>query len=102
MSLFGLGLGWSLAYVAATTELVSLAQPSERGRLIGFSDRVSSFAGAALAVGGGLIYSAGGSVPLALSATALAALPAAWIVLVPSSVGGRLVRRFSVWRIPSV
>ena len=38
LSLFGLGLGWNLAYVAATTQLVSLAAPSERGRLVGFSD----------------------------------------------------------------
>ena len=38
LSLFGLGLGWNLAYVAATTELVALAAPSERGRLVGFSD----------------------------------------------------------------
>ena len=96
LSLFGLGLGWSLSYVAATTELVSLAQPAERGRLVGFSDLLSSFTGAALALGGGLIYTAGGSVPLAVFATALAAVPACWIVLVPSAVGGRLVRRFSV------
>ena len=96
LSLFGLGLGWSLSYVAATTELVSLAEPSERGRLVGFSDLVSSFTGALLALGGGLIYTAGGSVPLAVFATALAALPACWIVLIPSPVGGRLVRRFSL------
>jgi hypothetical protein len=96
VSLFGLGLGWSLSYVSATTELVSLAAPSERGRLIGFSDRLSSSAGAMLALGGGLIYSAGGSVPLAVFAAALAALPACWIVLVPSAFGVRLVRRFSV------
>jgi MFS family permease len=96
LSLFGLGLGWSLSYVAATTELVSLAQPAERGRLVGFSDLLSSFIGAALALGGGVIYTAGGSVPLAVFATALAAFPACWIVLVPSAVGGRIVRRFSV------
>jgi len=29
VSLFGLGLGWALSYVAATTELISLAAPSE-------------------------------------------------------------------------
>ncbi len=96
VSLFGLGLGWSLSYVAATTELVSLARPAERGRLVGLSDLLSSSTGAALALGGGLIYSAGGSVPLAIFAAALAALPACWIVLVPSSLGGRLVRLFSV------
>ena len=96
LALFGLGLGWSLSYVAATTELVSLVAPGERGRLVGFVDLFSSFVGAALALGGGVVYSAGGSVPLALVATALAAGPAAWILLLPSGPGGRLVRRFSV------
>ena len=42
LSLFGLGLGWCLAYVAATTELVDLAGASERGRLIGTTDLLSS------------------------------------------------------------
>jgi MFS family permease len=96
LSLFGLGLGWSLSYVAATTELVSLAEPSERGGLVGLSDLLSCFTGALLALGGGLIYTAGGSVPLAVFAAALAAVPACLIVLIPSSVGGRLVRRLSV------
>jgi MFS family permease len=96
LSLFGLGLGWNLAFVAASTQLVSLAAPVERGRLIGFSDLLSSFCGAALALGGGVIYTAGGSMPLAVFAAALAALPACWILLLPSPLGGRLVRRFSV------
>jgi MFS family permease len=96
LSLFGLGLGWNLAYVAATTQLVSLAAPSERGRLIGFSDLTASLTGAVLALAGGIAYSAGGSVPLAVAAATLAALPALWILLLPSPVGVRLVRRFSV------
>src|SRR5438067_1181468 len=58
LSLFGLGLGWNLAFVAASTELVSRAAPAERGSLIGFSDLLSSFAGAALALGGGIVYTA--------------------------------------------
>jgi hypothetical protein len=94
--LFGLGLGWNLSYVAATTELVSRAAPAERGRLIGLSDLLSSFTGALLALGGGVVYSMSGSVPLALAAAGLAALPALWLILLPSAVGGRLVRRFSV------
>jgi MFS family permease len=96
LSLFGLGLGWNLAFVAASTQLVSLAAPAERGLLVGFSDLLSSFCGAALALGGGLIYTAAGSASLAVFAAALAALPALWIVLLPSPIGGRLVRRFSV------
>lgn len=96
LSLFGLGLGWNLAFVAASTQLVSLAAPSERGRLIGFSDLLSSGCGAVLALGGGVIYTAAGSVSLAVFAAALAALPAVWITLLPFAAGGRLVRRFSV------
>ena len=80
LAMFGLGLGWCLAYIAATTELVDLAGPSERGRLVGLSDLLSSFAGAALALGGGIIYSgAGGSVPLAWLGTGLAILACAWV-----------------------
>lgn len=94
VSLFGLGLGWNIAYVAATTELVSLAGPSERGRLVGLSDLLSSAAGAVLALGGGALLSVSGSTALAVATAALAALPAAWILLLPSPLGGRL-RRFS-------
>jgi MFS family permease len=81
LSLFGLGLGWSLAYIAATAELVSLAGSAERGRLIGLTDLVSSLVGASIALGGGAVYSAAGAVPLALGAAVLAAAPAAWIAL---------------------
>jgi MFS family permease len=80
LSLFGLGLGWCLSYVAATTELVDLTSAGERGRLIGFTDLLSSFSGAALALGGGVIYSGGGNFPLAVTAAGLAVLPAAWIL----------------------
>jgi MFS family permease len=80
LSLFGLGLGWCFAYVAATTELVDLAGASERGRLIGTTDLLSSVGGAFLALAGGVVYSgAGGSVPLALSACGLSVFAAAWV-----------------------
>jgi hypothetical protein len=80
VALFGLGLGWCLAYIAATTELVGLTGPAERGRLVGATDLISSLAGAALALGWGVVYSgAGGSVPLAISAAGLAVLAAAWV-----------------------
>jgi MFS family permease len=80
LSMFGLGLGWCLSYIAATTELVDLAGPAERGRLVGATDLLSSFAAAALALGGGVVYTgAGGTVPLALLATGLSLLAAAWV-----------------------
>jgi MFS family permease len=79
LSLFGLGLGWSLSYVAATAELVELAAPSERGRLVGFNDLLSAMTGAILALAGGALYSATGAAALALAAAALAAAPALWV-----------------------
>jgi MFS family permease len=96
VALFGLGLGWNLSYVAANTELVDLAAPSERGRLIGLTDLIASLTGAVLALTGGVVYSGGGVMPLAAAAAALAAIPAAWLLLLPSGPGGRLVRPFSV------
>jgi MFS family permease len=81
IALLGLGLGWNLSYVSATTELVTLTSPSERGRLVGFTDLVASFTAAGLALLGGLVYSASGPLALALAAAALAALPAAWLGL---------------------
>jgi MFS family permease len=80
LSLFGLGLGWSLSYVAASTELIGLAAPSERGRLVGTTDMLSAFTGAALALAGGVVYTGEGNAALALTAAGLALLPAAWIL----------------------
>ncbi len=76
LALLGLGLGWNFSYVAATTELVAHTAPSERGRLVGFSDLLSSYVAAGLALLGGLVYSAAGGTALALAAAALAGGPA--------------------------
>src|SRR3954451_1540186 len=91
LSLFGLGLGWALAYIAATTELVDLAGPAERGRLIGATDLLSSLGGALLALGGGVVYTgAGGSVSLAVSAAGLSVLAAACVAGNGSRAGRQL------------
>jgi MFS family permease len=81
VALFGLGLGWSFSYVAATSELVDLALPAERGRLIGFNDLLSGSTGAALALLGGLAYSHQGRNSVALGGALAVALPALWIAL---------------------
>jgi MFS family permease len=81
VALFGLGLGWSFSYVAATSELVDLALPAERGRLIGFNDLLSGSTGAALALLGGLAYSHAGRNSVALGGAIAVALPALWIAL---------------------
>jgi MFS family permease len=81
LSLFGLGLGWSLSYVAATSELVDHAALAERGRLVGFSDLLSGFTGAALAIVGGIAYNGIGVEAVAVGATLAVALPALLIMV---------------------
>jgi MFS family permease len=81
LALLGLGLGWNLSYIAATTELVSLTSPSERGRLVGFTDLLASFTAAGLALVGGLVYSGSGALALSLGAAALVTVPALWLAL---------------------
>jgi MFS family permease len=82
--LFGLGLGWSLSYVSATTTLVDLAPPAERAQLVGFGDLLSGLTGASLALLGGVAYSAQGVASLAIGATVLAVLPALWLAVMRS------------------
>ncbi len=76
LSLFLLGLGWNLSYVAATAELVTHAAPVERGRLIGAVDLCAGLLGAALALLGGLAYSEWGAVAVAIGGTIAVVLPA--------------------------
>ncbi|MBA3347291.1 MAG: MFS transporter [Actinobacteria bacterium] len=91
VSLFGLGLGWNLSYVAAASELADRALPAERGKLIGFSDLLSSATGAALALLGGLAITEIGIAALAIGGTLFVALPALWILL-QSAAGARPLR----------
>jgi MFS family permease len=73
--LFGLGLGWSLSFVAATASLADRAAASERGKLLGFNDQISALAGAALALLGGFALDTLGVLALAIGATVLVLLP---------------------------
>lgn len=76
LSLFLLGLGWSISYVAASAELVTLASPVERGRLVGFTDLVAGLTAAALALLGGVAYSELGVVALSVATTVAVVAPA--------------------------
>jgi MFS family permease len=76
LSLFLLGLGWSISYVAASAELVTLAAPVERGRLVGFTDLVAGLTAAALALLGGVAYSELGVVALSVATTVAVIGPA--------------------------
>ena len=80
LTLFGLGLGWNLSFVAATAELADCTEPWERGKLLGFTDLCSGMTGAGLALAGGAALSGVGVAALAIGATALVVAPALWII----------------------
>ncbi|MDA0173838.1 MFS transporter [Solirubrobacter taibaiensis] len=77
--LFLLGVGWNVSFVAATAQMVDLTEVSERGRLIGFNDRLSAFLGAGLALLGGYALDSIGVAALAIGATAIVAAPVLWL-----------------------
>ena len=83
VSLFLLGLGWNLSYVAATAELVSHATPVERGRLIGVTDLAGGLLGAGLALLGGVAYTELGIAAVAVGATVAVVVPALAILVAP-------------------
>jgi len=78
--MFGIGIGWNFAYVAATTELVNLTSLAERGKILGFSDLLAGLSGAALALVGGVILAGAGLAALSLVGSALVFTPALWIL----------------------
>ncbi|MEA2287601.1 MAG: hypothetical protein QOJ21_3644 [Solirubrobacteraceae bacterium] len=79
-ALFGLGLGWNLSFVTATTELADRTHPWERGKLLGFNDLLSGLTGATLALLGGVALTALGVAALAIGAAVLVLAPATWIL----------------------
>jgi predicted MFS family arabinose efflux permease len=81
LSLFLLGLGWNISYVAASAELVTHARPVERQGLVGFTDLVAGLSAAALALLGGLAYTEWGAVAIAVGATVAVIAPALVITL---------------------
>jgi MFS family permease len=83
VSLFLLGLGWNVSYVAASAEIVTVATPVERGKLLGFTDTGSGFLGAGIALLGGAAYTEWGVAAVAIGATAAVVLPMILIALVP-------------------
>lgn len=78
--LFGLGLGWNVSFVAATTTLADLAAPHERGKLLGFNDLVAGLTGAAFVLLGGYVLDDFGVTALALGASLVALAPILFIL----------------------
>ena len=79
VSLLGIGLGWSLSFVAATAELAERVAPGERATLIGFADLLGDLTGAGLVVAGGVALEALGVGAIAVGAAALPVVAAIWI-----------------------
>lgn len=78
--LFGVGLGWSLSFVAATAELSERAPATQRVTLIGFADLLGNVTGAAFVVAGGFALDAVGIGAVGIGAAALPVIAALWIL----------------------
>jgi len=91
--LFGLGLGWSISFVAATAQLADCAAPAERGKLLGFNDQISALAGAGLALLGGYALDTLGVAALAIGSTVLVLIPLVRLVRRDEGVGTIAPRR---------
>jgi MFS family permease len=91
--LFGLGLGWSVSFVAATAQLADLSAAAERGKLLGFNDQISALTGAALALLGGYALDTLGVAALAIGSTTLVLLPLVRLLRREESVGTIAPRR---------
>jgi MFS family permease len=91
--LFGLGLGWSVSFVAATAQLADRAAPAERGKLLGFNDQISALAGAGLALLGGYALDSLGVAALAIGSTVVVLVPLVRLLRRDQAVGTIAPRR---------
>ena len=79
--LFGLGLGWNVSFVAATAHLADLAEPHERGKLLGFNDLLAGLTGAGFVLLGGFALDSSGVAAMSLGAAVVALAPIAFVFL---------------------
>jgi MFS family permease len=79
--LFGLGLGWNVSFVAATAQLADLAEPHERGKLLGFNDLLAGLTGASFVLLGGFALDSSGVAAMSLGAAVIALAPIAFVFL---------------------
>ncbi|MEJ7760308.1 MAG: MFS transporter [Gemmatimonadaceae bacterium] len=79
--LFGLGLGWNLSFVAATSQLADLASATERGKLLGFNDLLAGLSASVLVLLGGFVLDDYGVAALSLGASAIAVAPIVFILM---------------------
>lgn len=75
IALFFLGLGWNLAYVAASALLADQLAPEERAKTQGFNDLLLNLGSAASQFGSGLVFAFGGYLVMGMTAAVLALVP---------------------------
>jgi len=75
--MFAVGLGWNVAYVAATALIADGTDPGERARALGAADLLALLGAAAGVVVGSAILGTHGLLLVVLLAAALALAPAA-------------------------
>jgi MFS family permease len=75
-AMLAIGIGWNLAFVAATAMLADATAPHERAGLVGFGDLSAMAAASIGSVAAAAILDAGGLVPLVLVGAGLCAIPA--------------------------
>jgi predicted MFS family arabinose efflux permease len=75
IALFFLGLGWNLAYVAASALLADQLAPEERAKTQGFNDLLLNLGSAASQFGSGLVFAFGGYLVMGMTAAVLALIP---------------------------
>ncbi len=73
--MFLIGLGWNLAFVAATALLADAAPAAERAQLLGLPDFIGVGASALLAISGAAILDVAGVVPVTIGAAHIALAP---------------------------
>jgi len=81
VAMFAIGLGWSFAYVAATTALTESTSPAGRGKLLGLSDLLSGLAGAGLTVAAGAALDSDGIAVVGVTGALVAGVTALFLVI---------------------
>ncbi|HEX8600365.1 MAG TPA: MFS transporter [Chloroflexia bacterium] len=74
-SLFMVGLGWSLCYVAGNAVLADVSRPQERGRMMGANDMLVGLTGAVASLAGGLLLGGAGYLTVGVAGLLLGVVP---------------------------
>lgn len=94
------GLGWSLAFVAATAVLADVTTPDERGALLGANDLVTRVGAVVGSLVSGTVFALGGPAVAGLIVLVLALVPLPWVLRLQEPVPGTFAAPVPVERAP--